>query len=136
MKKTILLLLFAGSLFSCSDDDNGTTVNAGLNGSWTMTEFLAFMETLPEIGTNEIIWEIDLEAEELIVTNTIEDEYPYILESGTYEIRVTGERFIIEQGEYDPEYDYHFDGDILVLDSNIDGMVDGPVMHFNTAQQR
>jgi len=133
MKKLLFLFMCAGLLTGCSDDDNGP--DSRLDDNWTMIGYVAYMETLPQLEPNEIIWRIDLDGRKLTVTNLVEEEYPYIQASGTYDIRVTNNRFIIEEGEYDSEYDYSFENGELILNSNIDGLVDGPIMHFEKTDQ-
>lgn len=121
----------AGLLMGCSDDDNGP--DSRLDDVWTMTVYGAFAPPQPQPEPNEIIWRINLDGRELTVTNLSEEGYGPA--SGTYDIRVNNRRFIIEEGENESEYDYSFNDGKLILDSNIDGSVDGPIMHFEKTNQ-
>lgn len=122
-----------GLLTGCSDDDSGP--DSRLDDFWTMTSFAAEMENLPELEPNEIVWGIDLDDRKLTVTNLVEEEYPYLLASGTYDIRVDDKKFTIELGEFDDEMFYSFHMGQLVLDSNAEGMVDAPIIHFEKTNQ-
>lgn len=136
MKKTILLLLFAGSLLSCSDDDASGT-NVQFENYWAMTNFSAFMDApMPQFEGNEVTWKIDEDNDKLIVVNQVEDEYPYLIASGTYDITLSQGVLSIDMGDFEDKYGYTFEGETLVLDSNYQGMVDGPIMHFDTVLQR
>lgn len=131
MKKLLLLFMCAGLLMGCSDDDSGP--DSRLDDVWTMTLYSSFSPTQPGFEPNEIIWHIDLDGRKLTVTNLAEEDFA--LTSGIYDIRVNNRRFIIEEGENESEYDYSFNDGKLILDSNIDGSVDGPIMHFEKTNQ-
>ena len=133
MKKLLLLFMSAGLLISCSDDDSGP--DARLDDFWTMTSFAAEMDNLPVLEPNEVIWNIDLDGRKLTVSNLVEEEYPYLLATGTYDISVDDGKLTIDLGDIDDELFYSFHMGQLMLDANAEGMVDAPIMHFEKTNQ-
>lgn len=133
MKKILILFMSAGLLMGCSDDDSGP--DSRLDDFWTMTSFAAEMDNLPVLEPNEVIWNIDLDSRKLTVSNLVEEEYPYLLATGTYDISVDDEKLTIDLGDIDDELFYSFHMGQLMLDANAEGMVDAPTMHFEKTDQ-
>jgi len=130
MKKILTLLLCTVMLCACSDDDdNNSPGNSNFNGSWNMDSYTAFMDVLPVLEEGDITWTFTNDGTRLTVNNTVGQEYPYILQSGTYSTIVT-DTIISITAETQQKYDFSFtDGGLILTDINETG--DGPVMKFS-----
>ncbi|MXN92850.1 hypothetical protein GR160_16605 [Flavobacterium sp. Sd200] len=131
MKKILTLLLCTVMLCACSDDDDNANGNSNLNGSWNMDTYTAFMDVLPVLEEGDITWTFTNNGATLTVNNTVQDEYPYMLASGTYSV-IAQSNYVsinVAEGEFQ-KYDYTVNNGILVLtDTNESG--DGPVIQFS-----
>lgn len=131
MKKILTLLLCTVMLCACSDDDdNNSPGNSNFNGSWNMDSYTAFMDVLPVLEDGDITWTFTNDGTRLTVNNTVEQEYPYILASGTYNATVYDSLITIAVGDGLQKYTYNFaDGGMLLTDINATG--DGPIIQFS-----
>ena len=128
-KMTILMLL--GLIIACSsNDDKNEAINGGLEGKWEMTSYTAYMPSLPEISENGIEWTFNAETQELKVINNLESEYPYIMKSGVYDLKILNDK-IIFVAEKDT-MNYKIIDNNLSIDTNTDPRIsrDGPIMEF------
>ena len=124
----------AGLFIGCSDDDNG--VNQKVHGDWNMETYAAYMPELSQLEEGDVIWSIDLPTNTLYVENHVDEEYPVLLDSGTYELKLAGNLLTIynyEEG-YDRELKYRFEGDKLRLLEADPNIADGHQMLFNRRQ--
>ena len=83
MKKILLIAAVSGFLTSCSSDDANNS-GAGLNGSWAMTSYLAFMDEIPTIEHGDVVYDFDLKAKTLTIENNVDETYPYLGDDGIY----------------------------------------------------
>jgi hypothetical protein len=128
-KMTILMLL--GFIIACSsNDDKNELINGGLEGKWEMTSYTAYIPSLPEISENDIEWTFNAETQELKVINNLESEYPYIIKSGIYGLKILNDK-IIFVAEKDT-MNYKIIDNNLSIDTNTDPRIsrDGPIMEF------
>tara|TARA_B110000881_G_C18403628_1_gene427279 strand:+ start:247 stop:678 length:432 start_codon:yes stop_codon:yes gene_type:complete len=137
-KMTILMLL--GLIIACSSNDDKNEANddknesmapgGGLEGKWEMTSYTAYMPSLPEISENGIEWTFNAETQELKVINNLESEYPYIMKSGVYDLKILNDK-IIFVAEKDT-MNYKIIDNNLSIDTNTDPRIsrDGPIMEF------
>ena len=128
MKTSILLALFAGLFMACSGNDD--TVSGRLNGSWTMTGYVAGAGTEPVVNEGDIIWSIN--GEEVTVTNNVYDQFPEALPSGTYEavVNANDHSIVIENGDNDRYYTYTLNNGELSL-TEVTAAANGTVLIFN-----
>ena len=103
-----------------------TVLTDDIAGSWIMVAYVAFLPSLPVIEENEIIWTVDLDNEKLMVQNSIESAYPYILPSGVYSISVNEVDKIITISS--TEYDYTQTENSFTISDH--PKLDGPTMYF------
>lgn len=133
MKKILTLLLCAVVLCACSNDDNNNNVNPGnvsLQGRWNLNSYIAFVDVLPVLERGDITWTFNEAGTALVVNNTVEDAYPYMLASGTYDVTVTDNTLFIMTDGYESEYEYDFaNGTLTLRDTQHSG--DGPHMQFS-----
>lgn len=125
MKKRILLLMFilAAIFTGCSNDDDQTE-SSDLNGTWKLVNFTAFIETIPEIQDNEVIWTFELESNQLHVVNNSPEGDAFIYTSGNYDLQVYQDSLRIDSRKFD----YQIDADSLILSDNPE--LDGPRLKF------
>lgn len=129
MKKILTLLLCTVLLCACSDDDDNNN-SSNLNGSWNMDTYTAFMDVLPVLEEGDITWNFTNNGTTLTVNNTVQDEYPYMLASGTYSASVYNNIVSITIDGSQQKYEYTVANGILTLtDTNESG--DGPVIQFS-----
>ena len=113
-----LLLLV---IFSSCDEEEPLDRSA-LNGAWNLVKVTC--ECLPsDLVYGEHLWTFDLSSKEVFVQNSSTKPLQ-ILETGTYESRLTSSTIEIDS----VVYDYYFEGDKLILAD--DPEVDGPLMEF------
>lgn len=127
MKKILILTLFSLLFISCDEDLAKTPVtDASLTGSWNLYSYVAFMDALPVLENGDITWTFNSN-NTVTVTNTVEEEYPYMLPSGTYDVS-------LEEGilsiEGTGSYNYDIDGNQLTM-THVSAAVDGPIMTFS-----
>ncbi len=122
MKKGIAVLVLIGILFSCTTDDNNEIID-DLNGKWNLVKVRCFCKPVNlEIGDQ--IWTFDLSKNTLLVENNVIQQYYTNLDTGTYSIKVTGNKVSIVS----IDYDYYFENGNLFLSNNHEG--DGPLIEF------
>ena len=121
MKYFISLLIIIYLNNSCTSD-KAEIQSHQLNGEWEMIHYSSLL--VVSIESDEIQWTFDLDENQLIVNNSVESEYPFILASGNYAIEVVDNKIIIES----LVYDYIVEGNQLTI-SNMPE-VDGPLMIF------
>jgi len=133
MKKILTLLLCTVVLYACSNDDSNNNVNPGsdsIQGNWNLNSYIAFVDVLPVLEQGDITWTFNEAGTSLVVNNTVQDAYPYMLASGTYDITVTDGALSIVADGYESEYEYDFaDGTLTLRDTQDSG--DGPHMQFS-----
>lgn len=98
-----------------------------------MDTYAAYMPEIPQLEPGDVTWQIDPATETLTVQNNVEEEYPYLLRSGTYEINLEGELFTIYnlEEDFDAEYKYRFEDEkFRLLEAGLDA-ADGPQMVFS-----
>ena len=95
-----------------------------------MTSYTAYMPSLPEISENGIEWTFNVVTQELKVINNLESEYPYIMKSGVYDLKILNDK-IIFVAEKDT-MNYKIIDNNLSIDTNTDPRIsrDGPIMEF------
>ncbi len=94
-----------------------------MQGKWYMDSYTAFLPELPDIKKDEIIWTFQ-SGQKLLVENSIEDKYPFILKSGTYEYQINNAKITIDN----QTYDYRFENGKLILSDKPE--LDGPIFSF------
>ena len=133
MKKILTLLLCTVVLCACSNDDSNNNVNPGngsLQGRWNLNSYTAFVAVLPVLEQGDITWTFNEAGTSLVVNNTVQDAYPYMLASGTYDVTLTNDALFIIADGYESEYEYDFaDGALTLRDTQ--GSGDGPHMQFS-----
>jgi hypothetical protein len=123
MKKTVLLLVIVGFLFSCNNSDGTNQITNELNGDWNLISVRCFCEPI-NLETGEHIWEFNLTENELNVTNNVSQDLHTILETGTYDINVIDSKITI----LNVEYDFYFENGKLYLTNQPES--DGPIIEF------
>lgn len=121
-------MLVSSMLVSCSDDDS-PQINPELNKTWEMISYVAFMPEIPEINEGDILWTIDIYNKKLTVENNIQEQYPYMTPSGTYEIEITYNTITTSFFEYD----YNIQDNTLIVSDEWESD-DGPIMKFVATQ--
>jgi uncharacterized lipoprotein NlpE involved in copper resistance len=133
MKKILTLLLCTVLLCACSNDDSNNNVNPGndgIQGRWNLNSYIAFVDVLPVLEQGDITWTFNEGGTALVVNNTVQDAYPYMLASGTYDVTVTGGALSMLADGYESRYEYDFtDGTLSLRDTRNSG--DGPRMEFS-----
>jgi hypothetical protein len=126
MKKILTLLLVSTFLLSCSNDD--TASNSAFNGCWRMQGYLAFMDAgdIPVLEEGDITWTFFESGTKLQVVNNVEQQYPFIMQSGLYEVSTQGSLITINghASNYSLET-----GALVISDTNETG--DGPIQVFS-----
>lgn len=126
MKKAIILLFCFSMLLSCSgDDDNNSSTR--LNGSWSMTDYLD-MAGPPPLEDGAIVWTFNTGEKKLTVQNNA-DPALFILSTGTYDIKINGDRLTIILPNYNNELKYYFNGGQLILE--IANIENSPLIKFD-----
>jgi hypothetical protein len=110
-------------LFNSCTSDKVENVPKQLSGEWEMIHYSSLL--VASIDADEIIWTFNLSENQLIISNSIETKYPFILPSGNYTIEVLKDKIIIESAEYD----YSIEDNQLTISNKPE--VDGPLMIFN-----
>lgn len=133
MKKILTFLLCTVVLCACSNDDsnnNSDPGNDGLQGRWNMNSYVAFVDVLPVLQQGDITWTFSEAGTRLVVNNSVQDTYPYLLASGTYNVTVTDGSLSIIAGDFESQYEYDFtEGALTLRDTQNSG--DGPHMQFS-----
>jgi len=133
MKKILTLLLCTVVLCACSNDDSINNVNPGsdgIQGRWNLNSYTAFVAVLPVLEQGDITWTFNETVTSLVVNNTVQDAYPYMLASGTYNVTVTDGALSIVADGYESQYEYDFaNGTLILRDTQDSG--DGPHMQFS-----
>ncbi len=126
MKQIALMILISltVALTSCSEKNEPAHV---LAGKWSMTEYTCLCPGL-SLEPGEYVWEIIPEENKAIVTNNVVDSNGLtLLESGEYDIAISGTTFSIDNPSDICQY-YFDESDRLVFDYGID--VDAPGLWF------
>ena len=125
MKKLVLLFGLL-PLISCSDDD-GNQQTSIFNGNWEMKSYAAYMPSTPELESGDVVWKINNGS--LTVVNNVEDEYPYLILSGTYSISQGNATLTTNAGAGSTEWDA-----VLVNENELklsdNPETDGPIIKF------
>tara|TARA_Y100000815_G_scaffold116604_1_gene105273 strand:+ start:96762 stop:97187 length:426 start_codon:yes stop_codon:yes gene_type:complete len=114
MKKALLFLVLTFYMFSCSDNEDNA-MNP-LNGNWNMKSYTATVPNPPVLENGDIIWKIN--NGNLTVDNNVEDEYPYMLQSGFYPIEQGEQKITISIAGGDSEWNYTRNDNELILSGN------------------
>lgn len=118
-----------GLLLSCSsDDDNSSAAIKKLNASWDMIQFLDMNDGMPALGGGTVVWTFNTSQKKLAVVNNGDPAF-YLLKTGSYDIKISGNILTIIQPKFNTELKYSFTEKQLVLDM-ID-LPDGPKIKFN-----
>lgn len=121
MKKLILISFVILSSYSC---DNLGKLRKDLNGKWEMISYVSFLPSLPIFNKNEVVWTFDVSKRHLFVTNNVESKYPFLLESGSYDIKMHGKTILISN----ILYEFSVKNGVLTISDRPE--LDGPVMKF------
>lgn len=128
MKKILILALFSLLFLSCDEDLAKTPVtDASLAGSWNMDTYSAFMAELPVLEAGDIIWTFNSN-NTITVANNVEDVYPYMLDSGTYNFTIEDDILSIENSG---SYHYNMEGNTLVMEHVAAPVDGGPILSFS-----
>lgn len=114
-----------GLFISCSNDDSNTQVDT-LNGSWTMTKYLAIAPKLPPLSDGDVVWVFNSENNTVLIYN---QAAPFFSEEGTFDYHLEGNAIFIHHNDYQLKYFYSFEEGSLKLESEL-STSDGPIMHF------
>ncbi|KOS06619.1 hypothetical protein AM493_11685 [Flavobacterium akiainvivens] len=125
MKKFLTLLLASAFLISCSDDD--AVSNANLDGTWRLTAYLAYMDTLPVFEPGDVTWTFSNSGTQLQTVNNVEEEHPYVGSSGSFQVSTQGN--IITIGSQNHRYELN--NNELVIKAADPDLQDAPIMVFN-----
>ncbi len=117
MKRYVLLLCMSVLLVACKDDDSQTML---IDGRWSMISYSCGLLGGGQFEEGENVWTIDSSAKTLIIDKTSKSKLGCVMESGTFDITVTEDKFVIGT----TGYDYRIDGDSLLLSDMPE--VDGP----------
>lgn len=117
MKRLLLLVSISLLVLSCDDDDPQTNL---LDGEWSMISYSCGLLGGGQFAEGENVWRINTSAKTLTIVKTSKNILGCVMESGTYDITVTADRFIIGTAGYD----YRIDGGSLLLSDMPE--VDGP----------
>lgn len=127
MKKILFLFACIGLLISCSDDNEAP--GNEIHGVWTVSQYIADMDPPPVIEEGEIIWTIDVDNKKLKVQSENS-----IMEPGKYDITVSRGFLTIHYPDHDEELKYSFEGELLVLQTAIENLMDAPVIKLKKFQ--
>lgn len=127
--KKIILFMCLGLLLSCSsDDDNSSASIEKLNASWDMIQFLDMNDGIPALGGGTVVWTFSTSQKKLAVVNNGDPAF-YLLKTGSYDIKISGNILTIIQPKFNTELKYSFTEKQLIFDM-ID-LPDGPKIKFN-----
>jgi hypothetical protein len=127
--KKIILFMCMGLLLSCSsDDDNSSASIEKLNASWDMIQFLDMNDGIPALGGGTVTWTFNTSQKKLSVVNNGDPAF-YLLKTGSYNIKISGNILNIIQPEFNTELKYSFTKKQLILEM-VD-LPDGPKIKFN-----
>jgi len=132
MKKILTLLLCTVVLCACSNDDSNENSpgNGRIQGRWNLNSYIAFVDVLPVLERGDVTWTFNEAGTRLVVRNAVQDAYPYMLASGTYDVTAADGHLSIMNGGFESEYEYDFTDGILTLRDTQDSG-DGPHMQFS-----
>lgn len=118
-----------GLLLSCSSDDDNSSVSIKkLNASWDMIQFLDMNDGMPALGGGTVVWTFNTSQKKLAVVNNGDPAF-YLLKTGNYDIKISGNILTIIQPEFSTELKYSFTEKELILEM-VD-LPDGPKIKFN-----
>lgn len=118
-----------GLLLSCSSDDNNSSASIKkLNASWDMIQFLDMNDGIPALGGGTVVWTFNTSQKKLAVVNNGDPAF-YLLKTGSYDIKISGNILTIIQPEFSTELKYSFTEKQLILEM-VD-LPDGPKIKFN-----
>lgn len=118
-----------GLLLSCSsDDDNSSSSIKKLNASWDMIQFLDMNDGIPALGGGTVVWTFNTSQKKLAVVNNGDPAF-YLLKTGSYDIKISGNILTIIQPKFNSELKYSFTEKQLILEM-VD-LPDGPKIKFN-----
>lgn len=118
-----------GLLLSCSsDDDNSSASIKKLNASWDMIQFLDMNDGVPALGGGTVVWTFNTSQKKLAVVNNGDSAF-YLLKTGSYDIKISGNILTIIQSKFNTELKYSFTEKELILEM-VD-LPDGPKIKFN-----
>ncbi len=118
-----------GLLLSCSsDDDNSSASIKKLNASWDMIQFLDMNDGMPALGGGTVVWTFNTSQKKLAVVNNGDPAF-YLLKTGSYDIKISGNILTIIQPKFNSELKYSFTEKELILEM-VD-LPDGPKIKFN-----
>lgn len=126
MKKLLSLLIITAISISCSSSSIGDQLKSDLNGSWNMTSYNAAMPESQAISEGTIVWTFNMNKKTLTIYQAPELSFRY-LEKAVY--RITGDENSINLDNAN-KYNYRFEDGNLILDANIDGATDMPIITF------
>jgi hypothetical protein len=133
MKNILTLLLCTVVLCACSNDDSNNNLNPGsgsIQGRWNLNSYIAFVDVLPVLEQGDITWTFNEGGTSLVVNNTVQNIYPYMLASGTYNVTLTDDALSIVADGYESQYEYDFANGTLTLRDTRNSN-DGPRMEFS-----
>lgn len=121
MKKLIFLFAVLGLLISCSDDNK--PAGQELNGTWTVTKYLAYIFPLPVVEKGDIIYSIDIANKNLTIQSK-----GSVMAPGSYDFTIANNILTVNYGSHKEKLRYFFEDDILVIQSAEEGVMDGTVI--------
>lgn len=113
--KKMILFMYLGLLLSCSgDDDNKGDTN--LTGTWSMTSYSNPDKGGPITIDNQIFWSFNTAKKELVVINN-KDNNGFVLESGTYNTKISGNKLIAIRPTYNSDLKFTLSTNELTVDA-------------------
>ena len=96
--KKIILFLFCAVLLSCNNDDDNTTTDTSLLESWDMQSYVFFGPQPPSFESGDVTWSFSNISGNLTIVNNLEEEYPYLPETGVYEVTILPDNIVVIEG--------------------------------------
>lgn len=89
--KSFYVILLSIFLFSCSNDDDNSAQETGLQGTWNLVNVTGGIAGIDEdIERGMVVWDFDMTSGMVTITNTIADStFDTSLPSGTYSYSVS-----------------------------------------------
>ncbi len=127
MKNSFLLLLTL-FLFSACNSTKKTIPNDPLHGQWTIASYSAFMPSIPEYNSGDVVWDFDTKKSTVTITKKDKEKHRFSKAPGTYTYTIKDKMIIVDGSDYF----YKVEDGKLTLDDNTDPRMskDLPVIVF------
>eukprot|EP00179_Madagascaria_erythrocladioides_P031637 CAMPEP_0198354472 /NCGR_PEP_ID=MMETSP1450-20131203/115475_1 /TAXON_ID=753684 ORGANISM="Madagascaria erythrocladiodes, Strain CCMP3234" /NCGR_SAMPLE_ID=MMETSP1450 /ASSEMBLY_ACC=CAM_ASM_001115 /LENGTH=136 /DNA_ID=CAMNT_0044060741 /DNA_START=33 /DNA_END=443 /DNA_ORIENTATION=- len=115
--KKIFLFLFCAVILSCNnDDDNGPVTDAALLENWDMRAYVFFGPEPPNLENGDVTWSFSAVSGTVAIVNNVEEDYPYLPESGVYPYTILPDNIVVVEGlPWGNVYNYEIVGEELFM---------------------